>query len=255
MDRRSFVRGAVTGVAGSGLVGLGSGLLVLPPALRAGGLDEAHRGATSYSQMGEDLVLLSLLNDAMKIPQPTYLDIGAADPIAGNNTYLLHRAGGHGVLVEPNPLYQAALKTHRPHDIVVQAGIGVSDAKEADYYVFKDAPMLNTFSPEDVEWRRKSAGHDVVEKVIKMPLITINELIEKYVGKAPDLVSIDIEQMDLPVLRTLDFAKYRPAVIIAESFPDGPIAEFLRSQGYEMRGASMYNVIFADPKRYVPTAH
>jgi FkbM family methyltransferase len=252
MDRRSFITGAVTGVAGTGL--LGSGLLAISPSLRVAGRDAAGRGTVSYSQMGEDLVLFHLLKDAMKISRPTYLDIGAADPIAGNNTYLLHWADGHGVLVEPNPLYQEALKMHRPHDIVVQAGIGVSDAKEADYYVFKDAPMLNTFSPDDVEWRRKKAGHEVIEKVLKMPLITINELIEKYLGKAPDLLSIDIEQMDLPVLRTLDFSKYRPAVIIAESSPTGRIPDFLQSQGYELRAASMYNVIFADPKRYVATA-
>lgn len=254
MDRRSFVTGAVAGAAGTSLLGFGSGLVVLPPVLGGTGLDVGHRGAVSYSQMGEDLVVFHLLKDAMKIAQPTYLDIGAADPIAGNNTYLLHWAGGRGVLVEPNPLFQAALKLQRPHDIVVQAGIGVSDAKEADYYVFKDAPMLNTFSPDDVAWRRKQAGHEVIEKVLKMPLITINELIEKHLGKAPDLVSIDIEQMDLPVLRTLDFAKYRPAVIVAESFPNGATAEFLKTQGYELRGASMFNVIFADPKRYVETA-
>ena len=251
MDRRSFVTGAVTGVAGTGLLGFGAGLFTVPSGLRKGAKADPRRGTSSYSQQGEDLVLYHLLKDSMKIDQPTYLDIGAADPIAGNNTYLLHWAGGHGVLVEPNPLYQAPLKMHRPHDVVVQAGIGVSDAKEADYYVFKDAPALNTFSPEDVEWRRKKAGHEVVERVMKMPLITINELIERQLGHAPDLISIDIEQMDLPVLRTLDFAKYRPAVIIAESFPVGPIPDFLRSQGYELRGASMYNVIFADPKRYV----
>jgi hypothetical protein len=105
-----------------------------------------------------------------------------------------------------------------------------------------------------VEWRRKKAGHEVIEKVMKMPLITINELIEKHLGSAPDLVSIDIEQMDLPVLRTLDFAKYRPAVIIAESYPTGPIPDFLTTEGYQLRAASMYNVIFADPKRYVGTA-
>lgn len=253
MNRRSFVAGAVTGVSGAGLSWLGSGLLArshqASPAPGAP-IPPPQPGCLSFSQQGEDIVLYHLLKNGMKIEKPTYLDIGAADPVVSNNTYLLHWADGHGVLAEPNPMYQARLVMHRPHDVIVQAGVGVSDAREADYYVIRGNPALNTFSPKDVAVRRKAAGEDVVERVIPMPLISVNHLIAQHLGAAPDLLSIDIEGLDLAVLRTLDFTKYRPAVIIAESLPRGPIPEFLASKGYQLRGASMYNVIFADPKRY-----
>ena len=40
----------------------------------------------SFSQQGEDIVLYHALRDTMKIPNPTYLDVGAAHPIRSNNT-------------------------------------------------------------------------------------------------------------------------------------------------------------------------
>ena len=57
--------------------------------------------------------------------------------------------------------------------------------------------------------------------------------------------------LDLAILETLDFQKYRPAVIITETQPRGPIPDLFASKGYEIRGATMFNVIFADPSRYV----
>jgi FkbM family methyltransferase len=253
MDRRSFIGGAIAGASAGALLGVGSTLLetsahgtpVRPPPPA----EHAH-GRLSFSQQGEDIVLYHLLRDAMRIEKPTYLDIGAADPIESSNTYLLHWTGGHGVLVEPNPAYHERLRMHRPHDTVVGVGVGVTDASEADYYVIRGNPTLNTFSKEDVAVLRERAKQEVVEKVLKIPLVGVNKLIAKYLGAAPDLLSIDVEGWDFAILRTLDFARYRPAVIIAESLPAGPIPKLLASKGYELRGASMYNAIFADPKRY-----
>jgi FkbM family methyltransferase len=163
----------------------------------------------------------------------------------------LHQSGGHGVLVEPNPAYQARLHRYRPNDVIVEAGVGVTEETAADYYVIRDAPMRNTFSKSDVEYLRKRAGREVVETVMKMPLIPINRLIAERLGAAPDLLSTDVEGLDFAILQTLDFERYRPAVIIAETQPHGAMPDFLASKGYEVRGATMFNTIFADPGRYV----
>src|SRR5215813_8721308 len=99
----------------------------------------------SFSQQGEDIVLYHALHETLKIERPTYMDVGAAHPVQSNNTYLLYTTGGHGLLVEPNPVFVKLLRKFRPHDIVVQAGIGVADTPQADYYEIKGNPMLNTF--------------------------------------------------------------------------------------------------------------
>ena len=52
---------------------------------------------------------------------------------------------------------------------------------------------------------------------IEVPALRINRIIESHFGgKAPHFLSIDIESLDLPVLRDLDFEKFRPIVIQAE---------------------------------------
>ncbi len=253
LDRRSLVAGLL-GAAGGGIAGAALAKSRHPAGSPFSRIDqeagEREHGLVSYSQMGEDLIAYGVLAEAMRIDRPTYVDIGAADPIDANNTYLLHARGGHGVLVEPNPAYQERLHRERPRDVIVNAGVGVTDATEADYYVIRNAPMRNTFSKDDVEYLRKQRGHDMVERVIKMPLISINHLIERHVGAAPDLLSTDVEGLDYAILQTLDFEKYRPAVIIAETQPVGPIPAFLTSKGYEIRGMTLHNVVFADPRRY-----
>jgi len=242
IDRRSFLAGSLVGAAAVGASGLG---------VKGWRRSQNLHSRESYSQMGEDLVLSDLLHDGMKIGRPTYVDIGAADPVQASNTYLLHQNGGHGVLVEPNPAFQARLRRYRPQDVIVEAGVGVTDETSAEYYVIRDAPMRNTFSKGDVEYLRKRAGREVLERVMTMPLISINRLIAEKLGAAPDLLSTDVEGLDFAILQTLDFQKYRPAVVIAETQPHGAIPDLLASKGYEIRGATMYNVIFADPARYV----
>jgi hypothetical protein len=59
-------------------------------------------GRTSYSQCGEDLIVRCVF-DFMKIPSPTYLDIGAHHPQHLSNTFLFYQQGAHGVNIEPDP--------------------------------------------------------------------------------------------------------------------------------------------------------
>jgi hypothetical protein len=156
------------------------------------------------------------------------------------------------VLVEPNPTLVRKLRSVRPHDVVVPMGVGVADADEADYYVIRDRWPLNTFSRETVEKLRQQSHEDPVETVLKMPLISINRLMVDHFDRAPDLLSTDIEGLDLAVLRTLDFKRFRPATICAETKEPGrshdrtPIAHVLRSRGYVACAGSLYNTIFVD---------
>jgi len=199
--------------------------------------------------------MYNLLYHELGIERPSYLDIGAADPILSSNTFLFYWAGCRGVLVEPNPTFVRKLRAARPRDIVVPVGIGVGAAEAADYFVVRDRPPLNTFSAEAAENLRRREGADVIERVLRIPLVPVNRLIEEHFGSAPDLLSIDIEGLDLAVLRTLDFGRHRPAVVCAETKSpvdthDGTgVARLLRARGYVPCAGSLYNTIFVDRSR------
>ncbi len=155
----------------------------------------------SFSEQGEDIVLYHVVRDLLRVEQAIYIDVGAAEPVRSNNTYLLWGVGHRGVLVEPNPALAKKLRDYRPGDTVVEAGVGVADATEADYYEIKGNPMLNTFSPDQVKMLQQGKSENVVERVRKMPLININRLITEHLGKAPDVLSTDIEGLDYDIIR------------------------------------------------------
>jgi len=273
VNRRDFLIGAASGASSAVVLGAAARAMSNRPAARevqapsppvapAGAAgkrapepDPQYEGRRSFAQQGEDLILYNLLHHELKLETPTYLDIGAGDPVLSNNTYALYCTGSRGVLVEPNPMLVEKLKTVRPGDVVVAAGIGLKATPEADYYVIRGRWPLNTFSRADVAELRRQSTEDPVEKVIKMPLMQINRLIADHFKQAPDLLSIDIEGMDLAVLRSLDFRAHRPAAICAEtkkpwmSHDRTPIARLLRTKGYVACAGSLYNTIFVDRAR------
>ena len=166
-----------------------------------------------------------VLHELLKIEAPTYMDVGAAYPVRGNNTYLLYTTGARGVLVEPNPVHAAELRRHRPGDTVVQAGIGVADALEADYYEIKGNSMLNTFSSEQVARLQRGQPDSVVERVVKMPLLNINRVIAEHLGRAPDLLSTDVEGMDEAIVRALDLLPVSPRRHLRRSGPGDEVGQ------------------------------
>lgn len=261
MKRREFLGGAVVGAV-TAVSGRAAWAHLNPPpppppppepAPCPPGIPEHAR--LSFSQQGEDLVLYHAMTELLKIDKPVYMDVGAAYPVRGNNTYLLYTTGAHGVLVEPNPALAKMLRTERPRDTVVEAGIGVTEQAEADYYEIKGNAMLNTFSPEQVAVLQKGQTESVVERVVKMPLLNINRVIEQHLGRAPDILSTDVEGLDLDILRTLDMTRFRPAVICAETLltlangRPAPITRFLTARGYIPRGGSLYNTLFIDSRK------
>src|SRR4051794_2107004 len=178
MNRRTFLPWFAGGISGSFLLGTMGGI----GAGAAGMAAIRPRSKPSHAQQGEDLIVESIC-EFLAIDAPSYLDIGAADPIQNNNTYLFYSKGCRGVLVEPNPAFCRGLRAKRPGDRVLNVGVGVTGETEADYYIIggKDGDYLNTFSKDQVEsYRARSGGQRPVEKVVKMPLVDVNRIIEEH---------------------------------------------------------------------------
>ncbi len=212
----------------------------------------------SYSQFGEDLIF-SLFFSHNEISNPTYLDIGANEPRFISNTFYFYEKGSTGVLIEPNPFLYKKLKMQRPKDIVLNIGIGFTDVQEADFYMFPDyANGLSTFSEKEAKhWEEigmKGMGKIPVEKVIKMPLIPINKILAQYfTHKAPDVISLDVEGLDLEILKAMDFIKYRPSLICVETlmydenqktFKTTEVTDFMVSKNYSVYADTRVNTIY-----------
>jgi FkbM family methyltransferase len=218
---------------------------------QAGTAQADAEGMLSFAQSGEDLIA-NFIFYYLHIPKITYLDVGAHDPVAFNNTYFFYRRGFRGVLVEPNVEMCKKLRAVRPQDTTLEAGIGVTAVREADYYLMTESSW-NTFSKEEADhMTRATRGGIKVERVIKMPLLEINEVMAKHFGGAPTFLSIDAEGLHLAILKTMDFKKFRPPVICVETLVSGSkryipeIPAFMAAQNYVVRGSTFVNTIFVD---------
>jgi FkbM family methyltransferase len=168
---------------------------------------------SSYSQYGEDRLLASLFRQ-IGIDKPSYIDIGAHHPYHLSNTALFYENGSSGINVEANPTLIPCFAEIRPNDKNLSLGIG-SEAGLMNFYMIEDSPALSTFSPVQVG-KLKSVGKRV-EATIVVEVVTFQTLLEMHnCGACPDFMTIDVEGNDLEILKTIDFQRYSPKVIVVE---------------------------------------
>lgn len=206
----------------------------------------------SYSQCGEDLILVAMLdaqfgtNDWSKILPGIYVDIGCAHPVQISNTYLLYKRGMRGVLVDADESRFGEHRVARPGDDFVIAAITDSHEPTAILCVTTGARELSSIDKEYAE--RKFKNLPTEKKTVQA--IHVNSLLERYADKRIYVLSIDAEGMDLAILGAIDFTKYRPLLIVAEHLvietPDNPnkMRRLMLEAGYHLVAITAQNLIF-----------
>lgn len=209
------------------------------------------RSKVSYSQSGEDLVA-DYFFESIGIKQPGYIDIGANQPIKGNNTYLFYLKGSKGICVEPDISLIPSLKKARPRDIVLNIGVSVTVADEADFYFFDGHyNAWNTFSKEDADKKTKESGIPYHQS--KVQLDTVGHIADKYNFQQVNFISLDVEGLDLAILKSIDFNKLKPELLCVETIEfslnnsmnkNQEIINYMLTQGYRVYADTNLNTLF-----------
>ncbi|MEO8405243.1 MAG: FkbM family methyltransferase [Chitinophagaceae bacterium] len=212
----------------------------------------------SFSQAGEDQVIRYLINDCLKIPDPTYLEIGTHHPLYGNNTYYFYSRGCKGVCVEPDVRWAPLIRKYRKRDVFLQAGVSTSKETSATFYIFPTGYSgWNTLEKEEAENRQ--AQTNIKFQEVTVPLVNINDIIRDHFPTWPTIISIDVEGLDLDILKSMDFDKYKPEIICAESITFSTtndqskindIAAFMLSKGYFVFADTYVNTIFCKSEAF-----
>jgi len=207
----------------------------------------------SYAQCGEDLIVRHLLLEVLGRTEVRYLDIGAHHPWILSNTALFYKMGFRGVCVEADARQFDHLRRERSRDVCLNVGIGLGEEKEADFYVLS-SPTLNTFSREEAD-RCVAEGHRL-ERVVRVPLLSVHDVFAAHFPRPPEFVNIDVEGLDEAILRSIDLQACRPAVFSIETVTHArdrsqwrkrqPILEFMAEQGYFAYADTFINTIFVD---------
>ncbi|EKD52779.1 MAG: methyltransferase FkbM family [uncultured bacterium] len=204
-------------------------------------------GKRSYAQSGEDLIAWGELGGRK---QGYYIDVGAFHPKVFSNTYMFYKKGWRGICIDPNPEMEELFRKARPGDKFLNMGVGES-RKVMEYFEFEDG-AANTFSPEQAKKNQVEAGRKQIgtRMVAIMPLKMI---FEKYLPKGGkiDLLSVDVEGMDLEVLKSNDWKKYRPEMVVCEdlefdykNWKKSDVTAYLDSLGYDLIAKTPYSLIF-----------
>jgi FkbM family methyltransferase len=197
----------------------------------------------SYSQYAEDLIIQSYFS--RKLKSGRYVDVGCHHPRRGSNTYGLYRKGWSGILIDLEKTKVLANQLGRRRDKVILAA--VSDTEEwMEIFSDKSYSTNTTIKKNQDSTNEQSIGH------IKTQTLT-NILNEENFQKKFELLSIDVEGVDLQVLKGLDLKCYQPQIICIENWnsKDGvsailssEIHQYLNDQSYELMAFSGLSTIY-----------
>lgn len=170
----------------------------------------------SFSQYGEDLIILNFFERVGLKNDGFYIDIGAYHPTFISNTHLLHKKGWSGLCVDLCEEKLRWFKYKRGSKVqTVCAAIsdGESDLKVSVFKHKRVLSEIDTLNKQVALQNKTRRGYDFVEEEIVS--LNINDLIEKT-NKEIDFLNIDIEGIDHLVLGCIDFNKFKPKVILFE---------------------------------------
>jgi FkbM family methyltransferase len=169
----------------------------------------------------------------------TFLQIGAYDGQSDDDLReLVIRYALRGVLVEPQPAAFARLRDtygDQPQVTLLQAAIADREGVRDLYCRRGDASMAASFDAGHLR-RHGIPSADIV----RLPVVchTVESALRAAGLESVDLIQIDAEGYDWPIIRSIDFAKVRPAILRFEyrhmrSSDADECLDFLARDGYQ----------------------
>ncbi|MBM3711939.1 MAG: FkbM family methyltransferase [Actinobacteria bacterium] len=166
----------------------------------------------SYSQEGEDLILARIFE---RKQVGFYIDIGAYHPIRFSNSHLFYTKGWSGINIDAMPGSMKIFNELRPRDINIEAAIS-NKIEELEYFSFNEG-ALNTFSRELAISRATIENYFILSE-LKIQTQRLSDILDEHlpVNQPIDFLSVDTEGFDLNILKSNNWEKYSPQIVIAE---------------------------------------
>jgi FkbM family methyltransferase len=205
-----------------------------------------------YGQFGEDAFLqgyfeakawredrgVRLPFSQIRLPRGFYVDVGAFSPKHLSNTFWFYRRGWSGINIDAAPGSMDAFRRIRSRDVNLEVAISDTEG-EATFYVWSTHATTNTLSMEHVS-RQQADGAPRPDEV-RVRTRTLTSVLDENLDadQRIDFLSVDVEGRDLAVLRSLDWGRYRPELVLVENEQDtvedlmrSAISELLAGAGY-----------------------
>ena len=215
---------------------------------------------SSFSQAKEDVILKYLFRKYIyQSYEGFYVDIGAFDPTKGSNTKIFYDYGWSGINIDANPSSIQKFNKYRTRDTNINIGISES-ASIKPFYFFGRNDGINSFSESFIN---KNGQKNNVKKILKIETKKLSSILDLYLpsSKVIDFMDIDAEGLDFEVIKSNDWEKFRPKILLVEldaknfdNISNHKISKYLSVKNYEpfyrtLIGGSIGTVFFIDVKR------
>ncbi len=178
----------------------------------------------SFSQFGEDALILEFFAGKT---DGFFVEVGANDPENLSQTLFLERAGWHGILVEPQSQCCEKLRVARPQSQVFQVACGAPEQRG------KAMLHLNDTGSKLAAGKLNDSAADGFEAV---QVMTLDDVLQKSGNPKVDFLSIDVEGLELEVLRGFSLEQHRPRLMLVEdNLPNRlTVHHHIKKRGYQL---------------------
>jgi FkbM family methyltransferase len=222
-------------------------LKVLPVRLKkAIAEDYQGWGNIYFSQEGEDILLQRVFGDRRS---GFFVDVGAHHPKRFSNTYALYSRGWRGINIDATPGSMEVFRRLRPRDQNLECGVGNTEG-EMPFYEFEE-PALNTFSKARHDQIIETTAYRL-KRIVPVKIRKLSSILEENLPPSGsiDFLTIDVEGLDLEILKSNDWNRFSPKVVLVEALDQGvealqrsEMSRFLSEKGYALF-AKTYNTAF-----------
>ena len=205
--------------------------------------EEAQAKFDTFSQEGEDMLLRRMI----KLAEPGfYVDVGAHHPLRFSNTYFLYKQGWRGINIDPNPGTKALFDSYRPQDINLDEVVSDVDGSTVFFDIYSE-PALNSAVSG-----RRAGLEQFFSHTVERVTSRLDTILNKHLPAGVDVnvLSIDVEGLDLQVLMSNNWDIVRPQYVLTETEVNlmdpnaSDVVNYMRSVGYRLRSYLYITAVF-----------
>lgn len=188
------------------------------------------KGNKFFGQTGEDAILQSLFEEEKGF----YLDIGAGSPIKASNTYIFYKRGWSGIAIDPIEENRKMFRVLRRRDEFIRKIVSTG-MDDLNFWEF--IPSEYSTSSKQVAEELITKNDVTFSKNYAVQTLRISDLGLKFTPLEPTLLTIDVEGLDLDVLKSNNWNDFLPRVIAIEDWDrpneaDTEIGNYLKEKLY-----------------------
>jgi len=208
----------------------------------------------SYAQNFEDVILARVFNN---VTHGFYVDIGSFHPSEDSVTKHFYDKGWRGINVEPVSSLHQIFVSERPRDININCAVSDTTG-HIKIYEIRNGEQITGLSTLDPFVAKSHENVGMFANSATVPSFTLTYIFEKYLeNNEIHFLKIDVEGHEAKVLKSGNFKKFRPWVIVIEATkPNTTIPnfsesdEFLLSVGYKFVYMDGLNCFYLADEQY-----